>query len=117
MTEVAQQKQAERVPLSAFVDREQRVVGRRCSPSARADDLVLHRARDRPSVAPLPRPLARRQHPRMAQTTPAHPRPGRARCWCGQPATEVHHLRPGTTLNVPDADLRAVCRAHNPRGG
>jgi hypothetical protein len=33
--------------------------------------------RHRPRYAPLPWTLARRQHPSMAQTTPAHPRPGR----------------------------------------
>ena len=38
-------------------------------------------------------------------------------CWCGQPATEVHHLVPGSEIVVPDHLLQAVCHKHNPRGG
>jgi 5-methylcytosine-specific restriction endonuclease McrA len=30
---------------------------------------------------------------------------------------EVHHLVPGSTVNVPDNQLVTVCRKHNPRGG
>jgi hypothetical protein len=30
-------------------------------------------------------------------------------CWCGAPATEVHH--------ITDTELRSVCHQHNPRGG
>lgn len=36
------------------------------------------------------------------------------------PATsqlEVHHLRPGSAVGVPDDQLTTRCRAHNPRGG
>lgn len=39
------------------------------------------------------------------------------RCWCGQPATEVHHLHPGSSRIVSTNELQAVCHTHNPRGG
>lgn len=38
-------------------------------------------------------------------------------CWCGQPATEVHHLNPGSSAVTHDSELRGVCHQHNPRGG
>jgi hypothetical protein len=36
---------------------------------------------------------------------------------CGAPATEVDHIRPVSVGGTDDpANLRAVCRRHNPRG-
>jgi hypothetical protein len=54
----------------------------------------------------------RKQRARILRTHPICQIQG-----CLEPATEVHHLTPGTRQVVPDWQLLAVCHHHNPRGG